>query len=225
MEVWLCVEDESVAAISFDTDGCGSSLACGSIATCLAEGMPLDRARVLGQQEILDALGSFPSESEHCALLASIAVRAAAADYLQSVSRGDAPAIHGVVEDAGRRPHQPHDKEAPMRIAIPLAGEHLSAHFGHCQSFALVDVDHDDKTIVKREDVDAPPHEPGLLPAWLAERGANMIIAGGMGQRAQTLFEQQGIEVVVGVPAATPEKLVGDYLAGELRGGANICDH
>jgi predicted Fe-Mo cluster-binding NifX family protein len=112
-----------------------------------------------------------------------------------------------------------------MRIAIPLAGEQMCAHFGHCQSFALVDVDTRENKIVTREDVAAPPHEPGLLPAWLAERGANMIIAGGMGQRAQDLFTGQGIEVVVGVPAATPEQLVTDYLAGELRGGVNSCDH
>lgn len=78
---------------------------------------------------------------------------------------------------------------------------------------------------MKREDVDAPPHQPGLLPLWLAERGANMIIAGGMGQRAQELFAQQGIKVVVGVPAETPERLVSAYLDGILQTGENICDH
>ena len=206
MEVWLRVEDESVAAISFTTDGCGSSLACGSMATCLAEGAPLEQARALAQQDVLDALGDFPSESEHCALLASIAVRAAVADYQQAVSRGDPTAIHGVIEDPGRLPRERHDKETLMRIAIPLAGGQLSAHFGHCQTFALVDVDADKRAIVTREDVAAPPHEPGLLPAWLAERGANMIIAGGMGQRAQDLFAGQGIDVVVGAPAAAPEQ-------------------
>jgi predicted Fe-Mo cluster-binding NifX family protein len=185
----------------------------------------LDQARGLTQQEVLDALGAFPEESEHCALLASITVRAAVADYQQAASRGDPTAIHGVIADSGRLPLKPHDKEALMRIAIPLTGEQMSAHFGHCQTFALIDVDTDDRAIVTREDVPAPPHEPGLLPAWLAERGAEMIIAGGMGQRAQDLFAGQGIEVMVGVPAATPERLVEDYLAGDLRGGANTCDH
>jgi predicted Fe-Mo cluster-binding NifX family protein len=52
-----------------------------------------------------------------------------------------------------------------------------------------------------------------------------MIIAGGMGRRAQNLFAGQGIEVVVGVPAASPQRLAEDYLAGELRGGVNSCDH
>jgi predicted Fe-Mo cluster-binding NifX family protein len=52
-----------------------------------------------------------------------------------------------------------------------------------------------------------------------------MIIAGGMGQRAQGLFVEQGIQVLVGAPAETPEKLVADYLAGTLQAGENICDH
>jgi predicted Fe-Mo cluster-binding NifX family protein len=112
-----------------------------------------------------------------------------------------------------------------MKIAIPLADGKLAMHFGHCQSFAIVDADGEVKKIVKREDIQAPPHQPGLLPPWLAERGVNVIIAGGMGQRAQGLFAQQGIQVVVGAPAETPECLVGEYLAGTLQVGDNICDH
>ncbi len=112
-----------------------------------------------------------------------------------------------------------------MRIAIPLVGGTLSAHFGHCECFALIDVDPATNAITQREDADAPPHEPGLLPAWLAERGADVIIAGGMGQRAQGLFEQHGVHVVVGAPHGTPETLVSDYLTGTLNVGSNLCDH
>ncbi len=112
-----------------------------------------------------------------------------------------------------------------MKIAIPLANGQLSMHFGHCERFALVDVDLAGKKIVKREEVDAPPHEPGLLPRWLAERGASVIIAGGMGQRAQGLFAERGIQVIVGAPAETPERLVAGYLAGTLQTGKNVCDH
>ena len=112
-----------------------------------------------------------------------------------------------------------------MRFAIPLAEGKLATHFGHCVSFALVDVDATTKSLLKRDDVEAPPHQPGLLPPWLAERGVNCIIAGGMGQRAQQLFTEQGIEVTVGAPVETPEKLVADYLAGTLQVGGNACDH
>ncbi len=112
-----------------------------------------------------------------------------------------------------------------MKIAIPLAEGKLTLHFGHCANFALVDIDPQTKKIIKTEELVAPPHQPGLLPPWLAERGATMIIAGGMGQRAQQLFAQQGIQVVVGAPAETPEKIITDYFAGTLVTGAHVCDH
>lgn len=112
-----------------------------------------------------------------------------------------------------------------MRIAIPLAEGRLAMHFGHCGSFALLDVDTESGCITGRNDVQAPPHQPGLLPPWLSEKGATVIIAGGMGQRAQELFRQQNIKVVVGASAETPETLVKDFLKGSLRLGGNACDH
>jgi predicted Fe-Mo cluster-binding NifX family protein len=112
-----------------------------------------------------------------------------------------------------------------MRIAIPLANGRLSTHFGHCERFALVDADQAEQKTIRREDLEAPPHEPGLLPKWLAERGADTIIAGGMGRRAQALFEECGIRVVVGAPVETPERLVAAYLEGKLETGPNVCDH
>jgi predicted Fe-Mo cluster-binding NifX family protein len=112
-----------------------------------------------------------------------------------------------------------------MRIAIPLTNGRLSRHIGHCECFALLDVDPDEKKILRRENVWAPPHQPGLLPPWLAERGATVVLAGGMGERAQALFTGQGIRVVVGAAVETPERLVVNYLAGTLRAGENVCDH
>jgi predicted Fe-Mo cluster-binding NifX family protein len=55
--------------------------------------------------------------------------------------------------------------------------------------------------------------------------GANVIIAGGMGSRAQGLFNENGIKVVTGAPADTPESLVHRYLTEKLVTGANVCDH
>ncbi len=112
-----------------------------------------------------------------------------------------------------------------MRIAIPVAHGRLAMHFGHCEQFALVDVEQTEKQIIKTELVDAPEHQPGLLPRWLGERGANVIIAGGMGSRAQNLFAEQGITVIVGAPAETIECLVKSYLEGTLEPGENVCDH
>lgn len=112
-----------------------------------------------------------------------------------------------------------------MRIAVPVANGRLAMHFGHCERFALIDIDRPAKRILKTEMVDAPEHQPGLLPPWLAERGAKVIIAGGMGSRAQTLFAEQGIQVIVGAPAETPENLVQSYLDDALQSGENVCDH
>jgi ATP-binding protein involved in chromosome partitioning len=112
-----------------------------------------------------------------------------------------------------------------MRIAIPVVEGKLSQHFGHCETFAIVDTDGDSRQILNRKDLTPPPHEPGVLPTWLHGEGVNVIIAGGMGQRAQQLFAQNQIEVVVGAPAESPENLVSAYLNNTLQAGENICDH
>ena len=112
-----------------------------------------------------------------------------------------------------------------MRIAIPIAEGKLCLHFGHCQQFALVEADTDSKQILNTTMLQPPAHAPGVLPAWLHEKGANVIIAGGMGMRAQQLFAQNNITVVVGAPAGTPEELALAYLQGTLESGQNICDH
>jgi len=112
-----------------------------------------------------------------------------------------------------------------MKIAIPLADGKLTMHFGHCASFALIEIDQAKKNILGRNDVIPPPHEPGLLPPWLADQGVKVVIAGGMGQRAQGLFAAQDIQVFVDAPVDTPEALVADYLSGTLQSGVNACDH
>jgi predicted Fe-Mo cluster-binding NifX family protein len=112
-----------------------------------------------------------------------------------------------------------------MKIAIPMADGRLCMHFGHCQMFALVEVDEGGKQIVETKMLEPPAHAPGVLPAWLHEQGADVVIAGGMGQRAQMLFAQNDIEVLVGAPSETPEALATAWLEGTLQTGQNICDH
>ena len=112
-----------------------------------------------------------------------------------------------------------------MKIAIPIADGRLCMHFGHCEQFAIIEVDDTSKTVTSTTYLTPPAHEPGVLPRWLHEQGANVIIAGGMGQRAQALFAQNEIEVVVGAPAGRPEDVASAYLAGTLEAGQNICDH
>jgi nitrogen fixation NifU-like protein len=84
MAVWLRVRDKTITAAAFETDGCGATVACGSILTELATGQTLAGAMSLGPQAILDALGGLPAANEHCALLAANTLKAAAKDCLGS---------------------------------------------------------------------------------------------------------------------------------------------
>jgi ATP-binding protein involved in chromosome partitioning len=112
-----------------------------------------------------------------------------------------------------------------MRYAVPVAGGQLSPHFGHCEYFAFFDVEEQSRKITNKETIPSPEHQPGLLPAWLAEKGATIIIAGGMGPRAVDLLHENGIEVVLGAMESDPEQAVLSHLSGSLGTGDNVCDH
>jgi len=112
-----------------------------------------------------------------------------------------------------------------MRIAIPLVQGKLSLHFGHCDQFAIFDIDEELQKPTQRNDATPPAHAPGVLPQWLHENKVDIIIAGGMGQRAQQLFAQNDIDVVIGAASNSPEELISAYLQNTLETGDNICDH
>ncbi len=110
-----------------------------------------------------------------------------------------------------------------QKIAIPTVNKILCAHFGHCEAFALYDVS--EGSVIQENFVVPPPHEPGLLPGWLAAMGVTHVIAGGMGQRAVSLFNSQGIETLVGAEARPARELVESFLRDQLVSGQNACDH
>jgi predicted Fe-Mo cluster-binding NifX family protein len=110
-----------------------------------------------------------------------------------------------------------------IRFAIPVSGGKLCSHFGHCEQFALIETENG--KVTNQSLHTPPPHEPGVLPKWLHEQGAKVIISGGMGARAQNLFNQNGIKVVTGAPVDSPESLVNQYLSDALITGENVCDH
>ncbi len=112
-----------------------------------------------------------------------------------------------------------------MKIAIPTVNGLLCSHFGHCEKFALVDVNEETKEMIETKWLNPPPHEPGTFPLWLAGQGADLIIAGGMGSRAQDLFTAQNISVVIGASQEEPESVVAAFLSGSLVSGDNVCDH
>jgi nitrogen fixation NifU-like protein len=82
MWLWLKVKDDAISDTGFMTDGCGTSVASGSMLTELAKGKSIAEARKISQQDVLDALGGLPEESEHCALLAADTLKEAIRDYL-----------------------------------------------------------------------------------------------------------------------------------------------
>jgi len=110
-----------------------------------------------------------------------------------------------------------------MKIAIPLTSGVISAHFGHCEAFAVFTIQ--DGKIVKEETLDPPAHEPGSHPSFLHEHGITVVISQGMGIKAQQLMRQNGIRVIVGVCSLPLKEMVEMYLQNKLESGDNLCDH
>jgi predicted Fe-Mo cluster-binding NifX family protein len=109
------------------------------------------------------------------------------------------------------------------KIAVPVVNGELSMHFGHCEKFAIADVV--DGTIKQIIYAVPPEHAPGVYPHWLSTEGVNVIITGGMGERAQQMFAQEGIKVVFAFEIASPETLISKYMSGSLEEKDNGCDH
>lgn len=109
-----------------------------------------------------------------------------------------------------------------MRLAIATEDGAVAAHFGRCPLYTLVDVE--DGREVNRTTVENPGHEPGRIPRFLQEHGVNVIVAGGMGGRAQELFDSMGIQQVIG-PQGSIDAIVSGCIDGTLEGGASLCSH
>ena len=107
-----------------------------------------------------------------------------------------------------------------MRVAISTDGNDVSAHFGRCPSFTIVDIENGE--IKGREEVQNPGHHPGFLPKFLHDKGVNCIVAGGMGQNAVQLFHERGIEGIVGISGSIDE-VIGRLVSGGLEGGESLC--
>ena len=82
MEIWLRVRNGTIANATFWTDGCGTSIAAGSMVTELARGKGAAEALKITPDDVLKALGGLPEDSVHCALLAADTLKEAIRDYL-----------------------------------------------------------------------------------------------------------------------------------------------
>jgi len=108
------------------------------------------------------------------------------------------------------------------KIAIPTDNGQVAGHFGRCPGFTLVEVD--GEQIISQNQIDNPGHKPGFLPRFLNEKGANCIIASGMGRKAKDIFDENDIEVVTGAQGAI-DGVVESYIQDKLDTEENICDH
>ena len=109
-----------------------------------------------------------------------------------------------------------------MKVAIATEQGYVSAHFGRCPAYTLFEVI--DGKVQEREEIDNPGHQPGFLPQYLADKGVNVIIAGGMGPRAQGLFAQSGITTFIGVQGPVDE-IITQFINQELEAGEDLCNH
>jgi predicted Fe-Mo cluster-binding NifX family protein len=109
-----------------------------------------------------------------------------------------------------------------MRVAISTDGEMVAQHFGRCEAYTIVHIE--DGVATSQQRIPNPGHAPGFLPGYLAERGVQCIVAGGMGPRAHGLFDERNIATIVGV-SGTVAEIVEALRRGELRGGESLCEH
>ena len=142
------------------------------------------------------------------ALERSVAMKAAMAEIVDNI-------LSGAAEAKGETKME--------KIAVPVAGGMLSSHFGHCEEFLFATVENGKLT--KTENLVPPPHEPGVIPNWLAQQGATVVLVGGMGERAQDILQSRGVAVICGVQPDKPLEIINRYLERNLTVGGNACNH
>ena len=112
-----------------------------------------------------------------------------------------------------------------MTIAISVSENQRLGHLGEARWFARVEVSPQDRTVIRSQVVEGPPHEPGSFPRWLREQNVQALITAGIGQRALDNLTHHGVEVRIGQAGAPVESVVAAWLAGQLTQMPNGCDH
>ncbi len=107
-----------------------------------------------------------------------------------------------------------------MKTAISTDNGFVSAHFGRCPSFTIIDIENG--AVKNKEEIPNPGHQVGYLPEFLSKQGVGCIIAGGMGHRAQTLFDEKNIKTVMGVSGAIDD-IIDQICNNTLVEGESLC--
>ena len=109
-----------------------------------------------------------------------------------------------------------------MKISIATKGTQVCPHFGHAEYFTMITVENGH--IINTEKEPNPGHSPGALPLWMSEQKVDLVIAGGMGPRAQQHFSQYGIKTLI-VESGDIEETISSYMAGTLKSSSGACNH
>ena len=109
------------------------------------------------------------------------------------------------------------------KIAFPTSNRQtVDGHFGHTKEFVIFTVENE--KVTSETYLTPPPHEPGVLPKFLADNGVNTIITGGMGAMAVRLFASNNIEVILGAGGSF-QAAITEYMSGTLSSSGSACDH
>ncbi|MBB5336779.1 NifB/NifX family molybdenum-iron cluster-binding protein [Pectinatus brassicae] len=107
-----------------------------------------------------------------------------------------------------------------MKIAVASENEMVTQHFGHCANFNIFTVENGQ--IVSNESVANPGHKPGFLPVFLHDKGAEVVVSGGMGQGAIDIFNAKNIEVITGASGKAADAALA-YAKGNLVSTGSVC--
>jgi predicted Fe-Mo cluster-binding NifX family protein len=100
------------------------------------------------------------------------------------------------------------------RVAIPILNEQLGENFGECNHYEIYEID---KKITGKKTALLPV---GLvlteLPEWLKKEGVTDVITYRVNREIINLFASKKVNLFVGIPIKSPDKLIDDYLKGKL---------
>lgn len=100
----------------------------------------------------------------------------------------------------------------------------VAHHFGRCPYFALAEVA--DKGIDSIKFIENPffeSHQPGQVPEFIKDQGADVMLSGGMGRRAIQFFKDYDIETATGASGTVKDALI-DYLDGKLSAASSCAE-
>ncbi|MBN1684056.1 MAG: NifB/NifX family molybdenum-iron cluster-binding protein [Gammaproteobacteria bacterium] len=107
-----------------------------------------------------------------------------------------------------------------MKIAISTDQNVVSEHFGRCPIFTIIDIE--DGKLAHHEIIENPGHHPGFLPHFFHQIKVDAIVTGGIGQRAQMLFDEVNIQTITGVTGLIDE-VIQKLIAGTLKSSESLC--